>query len=273
LHTVEEQLQRASRATDRRALRHAVFEVEWMTVLARDIAAVEGALGEDFVANRAMVALRPAQVAAVETLARAHLEQHPDAPDAIAQLALIRQQRLCDALRSHDRTLQRIAQAQGKQIEPLAVEGPEVWMDPQLHRPFLSSLVHVFRNAMDHGIEEPELREAAGKPQAGRIQCRVALEGARVRLEIEDDGAGVDEVALRARARSRGVNEASLSLCELMCVDGLSTRTQATELSGRGVGFAAVQQTVQALGGQLEVTTQLGRGTRVVIRWPAPTPP
>jgi GAF domain-containing protein/signal transduction histidine kinase len=269
LHAVEEQLQRADAHSDRQALRHAVFAVEWMAVLAQDIAAIESVLGEDFVANRGMIALRPEQVEAVEALASAHLAQHPDASGAIAQLALIRKQRLSDALRSHDRTLQRIAQAQGKQVEPLVIEGSEVWMDPVRHRPFLSSLVHLFRNAIDHGIEEPELRVAAGKPEAGRVVCRISRHATGVRLEIQDDGAGVDEAALRERAQARGLDAREVSLGELMCMDGLSTRTQATELSGRGVGLAAVAQAVQALGGRLQVSSRPGQGTRFEIDWPA----
>ncbi len=152
-----------------------------------------------------------------------------------------------------------------------AVEGKEVTLDlvgvdAQLDRAILDNLpdliVHLLRNAVSHGIEPADEREAAGKPRAGRIVLRAEARGSEVTLTVSDDGRGVAPELL-ARAAS------PVELADLLATPGLSTAEAVGELSGRGVGLDAVRRDVEALGGAMMVTSEPGVGTEFALRLPA----
>jgi len=141
-----------------------------------------------------------------------------------------------------------------------------VGVDAQLDRAILDNLpdliVHLLRNAVSHGIEPPDEREAAGKPRTGRIVLRAEARGSEVTLTVADDGRGVAPELL-ARA------ESPVELAELLSTPGLSTAEAVGELSGRGVGLDAVRRDVEALGGGMLVTSTPGAGTEFMLRLPA----
>ena len=123
------------------------------------------------------------------------------------------------------------------------------------------SLVHVLRNSFAHGIESPEERAAAGKPRQGRIAIRATTEGLGLRISIQDDGRGVNWESLATRARKLGLLADTRSqLIEAMLSDRVSTRSEATELSGRGVGMSAVAHAVAGLSGSLSIESTPGEG-------------
>jgi two-component system chemotaxis sensor kinase CheA len=132
-------------------------------------------------------------------------------------------------------------------------------------------LAHLVRNAIDHGIETAERRQAAGKPAVGRLQVRARYRGGAILLTIEDDGAGLDLDRIRARALAeRGpdvaVDEAALAA--LVMEQGFSTAEEVTEISGRGVGLDAVADCARLLGGQLQLENRPGAGLRVTLEVP-----
>ena len=136
-----------------------------------------------------------------------------------------------------------------------------------------SSLVHVVRNAVDHGIESSEERIAQGKPAAGSLELSARHEGGRAVIEIRDDGRGVQWPRVAARAEAMGLpNSTRQDLVEALFTDGLSTRDRVTELSGRGVGLSAVWFSVQRLGGTVRVESEPGCGTTVRLDLPLPRP-
>ncbi len=138
--------------------------------------------------------------------------------------------------------------------------------------PLWSALVHTVRNAVDHGIEPPDARLAVGKSAHGELALRGVRRGADLVIEIGDDGAGVDWAAVAAAATARGLPHATAAeLHAALCADGLSTAATADELSGRGVGLAAVRAACVELGGRLELDSARGRGT--VVRCVAPLEP
>jgi two-component system, chemotaxis family, sensor kinase CheA len=143
---------------------------------------------------------------------------------------------------------------------------------------FWASFIHVVRNALDHGIEAEEVRLAAGKPAAGIISLHSERVGDSFRIEMRDDGAGVDWIRVAEKAKSKGLPHATQSeLVSALFADGLSTRDEASDLSGRGVGMSAVKDACKKLGGDITVTSQPGRGTTVRCTIPArgnerPTP-
>ncbi|MEY2937214.1 MAG: hypothetical protein RL033_7963 [Pseudomonadota bacterium] len=133
-----------------------------------------------------------------------------------------------------------------------------------------ATLPHLVRNAVDHGIESPEQRADAGKPERASLVLRASLSAQQFSIEIEDSGRGIDWDALRAAAQKKGLpcgNQRELS--EALFADGVSTRDEVTENSGRGVGTAALARAVKTTGGRIEVQSERGKGTRFRLTWPA----
>ena len=158
-----------------------------------------------------------------------------------------------------------------KRLAPLEVAGAEVFLPPERYNAFFRSLVHVFRNAVDHGLEAPDDRLAAGKPEEGRIICAVRSRRDQLEILISDDGAGIDRAQLAAKLADSGEDHeraAGLDLGELVFRLGLSSREEAGDTSGRGVGLAAVKHELDQLGGTVVVESRAGVGTSFVFRIP-----
>jgi two-component system chemotaxis sensor kinase CheA len=175
-------------------------------------------------------------------------------------------------LRPYARVVRDVAATVGKSAQ-LIVEGGEVEMDTSVVEQLREPLTHMVRNAVDHGIENPEARIAAGKPAAGTVSLRARHEGGMIVLEIEDDGEGLSRERIAARARERGLHAeperlGDAELFRMIFETGFSTAEQVTDLSGRGVGMDVVRRTVDALRGTLAVASTEGRGTRITLRLP-----
>ncbi len=167
-----------------------------------------------------------------------------------------------------------LARKRGKDVEVL-ISGAEIELDRAILDAIAEPLLHVLRNAVDHGIEEAEARSAAGKSARGRIKVSVQRTRERVLVELEDDGRGMDPDRLRSAAVARGrlSAEAAARLTTreallLSCLPGVSTAADVNDISGRGVGMDAVKRAVEGVGGTLELDSQPGRGTRVSLRLP-----
>lgn len=173
-----------------------------------------------------------------------------------------------------ERTLRDLIRTTGKEVE-LIVEGAETEIDRKILEHIRDPLMHLLRNAVDHGIEQPAVRVAAGKPRSGTARLTAALHGGFVEIVMSDDGAGLDTSQLRASAVRKGLlteDQASAmddaTVMDLIFHPGFSTRTVVTELSGRGVGLDVVREHVQQLNGQVGVTSEPGVGTRFTLRVP-----
>jgi two-component system, chemotaxis family, sensor kinase CheA len=135
--------------------------------------------------------------------------------------------------------------------------------------PFWGAFVHVIRNAIDHGIESSSERTASGKPASGRIELRTHTADESFFVEVEDDGRGIDWAAVRARAKAAGVPaETDEQLTEALFRDGITTRTDVSEFSGRGVGMGAVRAACRELGGDVTVSSVTGKGTKLTFTVP-----
>jgi two-component system chemotaxis sensor kinase CheA len=165
--------------------------------------------------------------------------------------------------------VERLAARLGKPAPRLSIRGEDVRLPQRRYASFWAALVHVARNAIDHGIEDPAVREAAGKPARGAISFQARLEDASVLIEVVDDGAGVDWERLAARARKVGLAARTREEIErTIFVSGISSVEAVTDVSGRGVGLAAVWDATVNLGGTVRVTSVRGRETRFVFRLP-----
>lgn len=167
-----------------------------------------------------------------------------------------------------------VARSLNKEVE-LELVGADTELDRNLVEALADPLVHLVRNAIDHGIEAPALREATGKPRGGHVRLSAQQEGDYVSIEVQDDGAGIDPERLRAKAREKGLIDpeaaARLSTEEclhLVFLPGFSTKSEVTDISGRGVGMDVVQSRIRELSGQIQIQSELGRGSRFLIRVP-----
>jgi len=169
------------------------------------------------------------------------------------------------------RVVRDLAGKLGKQVELKTVgEGTE--LDKGLIEKIADPLNHLVRNSLDHGIESPEKRLAAGKPAMGTITLRAFHQGGNIVIEVSDDGAGLDRAKILAKARERGLalSEAmsDQDVWQLIFEAGFSTAEVVTAVSGRGVGMDVVKRNIYAMGGRVEIDSALGVGTRISIRLP-----
>jgi two-component system chemotaxis sensor kinase CheA len=160
----------------------------------------------------------------------------------------------------------------GKEVE-LVTSGEETELDKTMIEQLNDPLVHMIRNAIDHGIESPEARRAAGKPEKGRMLLSATHAGTEVLVTLEDDGAGLDRDRIRARAIERGLIAADAVLADadlfqVLFQPGFSTAKTVTSLSGRGVGMDVVKRTIDGLRGRIDISSTPGHGTRVSLRLP-----
>jgi two-component system chemotaxis sensor kinase CheA len=164
----------------------------------------------------------------------------------------------------------RIAERLDKQVE-IDIKPGETRIPSAEFRPFFSTLVHVFRNALDHGIETPEERRARGKSEVGRVALSAYRSASRFVVEVRDDGRGIDWERIREKAESQGLPASSQSDLErALFTDGLSTRDEVTALSGRGVGLSATLEACHKVGGQCLIETARGHGTTFRFVFPIP---
>ncbi|MCW0372409.1 chemotaxis protein CheA [Xanthomonas sacchari] len=159
----------------------------------------------------------------------------------------------------------------GKQVRLRTIgEGTE--LDKGLIEKIADPLVHLVRNSIDHGLELPEARRAAGKDETGTITLAASHQGGHIVIEVSDDGAGLNRNRILAKAAERGIavpdNPSDAQVWDLIFAPGFSTADAVTDLSGRGVGMDVVRRNIQGLGGEVQLESESGRGTRVLIRLP-----
>jgi two-component system, chemotaxis family, sensor kinase CheA len=154
--------------------------------------------------------------------------------------------------------------------------GEETEMDRTVVEEIVDPLVHMVRNSLDHGIESPERRRAAGKPEQGRLRLAAYHEGSNLVIELADDGQGIDAARVLAKARAQGLVPAGANpqpdeIVHFIFLPGFSTAEKITAVSGRGVGMDVVKRNIERLRGQIQIDTQPGRGTTFRIRLPLTT--
>jgi len=172
------------------------------------------------------------------------------------------------------RVVRDLARSLNKEIR-LVLEGEDTDLDKNLVEALADPLVHLVRNSVDHGIEEPDVREAKGKPREGTVKLSASQEGDHILLTIEDDGAGMDAEKLKQIAIERGVLDADAAArmsdkeaFSLIFAPGFSTKTEISEVSGRGVGMDVVKTKITQLNGTVSIDSELGKGTVLEIKVP-----
>jgi two-component system, chemotaxis family, sensor kinase CheA len=172
------------------------------------------------------------------------------------------------------RLVRDLARSQGKEVQ-LVIEGEGIELDKTILEQIGDPLVHVIRNAVDHGLEPPEERRAKGKDPSGQVTLRALHEAGGVAIEVTDDGRGLDAEALKRKAVEKGLITAKAAVgmseeaaFQLVFLPGLTTAAKITDVSGRGVGMDVVRSNVRNLQGTIEIRSKVGRGTTFLIKLP-----
>jgi two-component system chemotaxis sensor kinase CheA len=172
------------------------------------------------------------------------------------------------------RIVRDLSQSLGRRVR-LQVEGQDTELDKSLLEAIKDPLTHAVRNSLDHGIEPPDVRQAAGKNPEGTLKLRAAQEGSHVIIEVYDDGAGISVDKIRKKAVERGLittqraaRQSERELLQLIFVPGFSTAAAVTNVSGRGVGMDVVRTNVEKIGGKVEIDSRAGKGTTLRMRIP-----
>jgi two-component system chemotaxis sensor kinase CheA len=239
----------------------------------RRIDALADVVGELFVAKNRLGHLAAEAAASVPDLARALSASQADIARLIGDMHRavmdVRMTSLDQAFRRLPRAAREIAAGLGKEIR-LDIKGAGIEADKTIVDGLFEPLLHVVRNAADHGVETPLVREAKGKPREGHIIVSAGRDGDRIVITVQDDGAGIDPAEVRRAAAARGLlDEASLrqlddaDVLDLVFRPGFSTTSSVTVVSGRGVGMDAVRAALHAMGGRVGITARPGAGTSV----------
>jgi len=170
------------------------------------------------------------------------------------------------------RIVRRVANEHGKSVS-LDIRGAETELDKLIVEDLTDPLMHIIRNAIDHGIETPEERKSAGKDERARISLHASQKGNHVVIEVQDDGRGIDPQRVRQKAIEKGLISSEVVLSreevhDLLFMPGFSTRDEVSDLSGRGVGMDVVKNNIAALSGMIEIDSEPGQGTTMTITLP-----
>jgi two-component system, chemotaxis family, sensor kinase CheA len=189
-------------------------------------------------------------------------------------IRLIRLLPLSDVFRLFPRLVHDLGQEQGKEVE-LVTEGEDTNADKRILEEIKDPLMHMLRNAVDHGIEPPQDRERSGKPRTGTVRVKASQTASRVTIEVSDDGRGLDEEAIKRAAIKRTVASgealaamSSAQVQSLIFAPGMSTADFVTDVSGRGVGMGVVRANVERLKGSIQLQSEPGKGTHFTIVLP-----
>ncbi len=207
----------------------------------------------------------------VDQLDASQVQMYRAAQEQVERLLELQMQPLEPTLLELARHARELARELEKDVE-VKTAGGEVRLDRRIGTALFDSLLHLVRNAVDHGLETPEEREAAGKSPRGKLEITASQQGERVQVTVRDDGRGLDREAIaRAAARAGADPEVvkSLPAERLVLMPGFTTRESVSQVSGRGIGLDAVASTVRALGGEVHLHSAPGRGLTVTLDLPA----
>jgi len=208
---------------------------------------------------------------AIEDLAEAHSMTETLQAELQELVMKVRMVPVGPLFRQYRRTVRDLGRELGKTVV-LEIEGGDVEVDTSVVEHLRDPLLHMIRNALDHGIETPDQRRKAGKPPAGIITLRASHQSGSISIEVEDNGVGLYRTKILEAAKRRGISVDSgwsdQDIYQLVFESGLSTNGQVNNLSGRGVGMDVVRGNVQALRGNVSITSRPGLGATVTLRFP-----
>ncbi len=194
--------------------------------------------------------------------------------DLQVEVMMVRMVPVANIFNRFPRMVRDLSHKLGKEVQ-FTIEGSEIELDRTVLDEIAEPLIHIIRNSIDHGIEDPEERKRKEKPGKGRLKLVARKEKNSVLIEVEDDGRGMDAEKIRKRAVEKGLislEEAKKmpdnQIIYFICVPGFTTREEASTVSGRGIGMDVVKSKIQKMGGNLEIETEFGKGTKIKMQLP-----
>ncbi len=268
--------QESAYLTDENKLRGLVQELSMPQWLDDDLGKIIAFLGEDFLNNQNTFKVDRKQLLELEEQFATLLPQreyallHP-------YISRLRYKSFKEMLKPYPEYVLQLAERLGKSINPFTIEGNDLQVDNEYYHLFVRSLVHVFRNMVDHGIEYVDERMMLQKNEIGTIRCYLECENDRIKLRISDDGAGIDIDKIKAKAITSGKysaidldNFSDDQLINLIFEDNFSTSENVNLTSGRGVGLAVVKSETERINGSIQLNSVLGAGTEYIFDLPIP---
>lgn len=248
-----------------------IEELDFHKAIERDMQMLEAVFGKGLLQQDEHYEISRAEVLRMENLL-----MNQDYPALIDHIKDIRRVNFKELLMPYDDYIASIAFGMDKKINPLSITGDDVRVDRKHYHKLVKSFIHIFRNDMDYGIESPEERLRNNKPESGTISCRIAtLKDSKMVVEIADDGRGIDHLELLEILRTKGsgnVLEMNANnrheVLQTIFSDGISTGSDVSMISGRGIGLSAVRAEVEKLGGTIVVDSIEGEGTVFVMSLP-----
>lgn len=277
LHALENELSELLRSSDELTLAEvsgAARRWDFRGWLQRDVEVLESVLGESFLVQQDVLLIDKSKIIEIEKKMLAILSPG-ECKLLLPDLRKLRYRPFKELLKSYPDYVAGLAERMEKLVAPFEVRGEEVVADSETYYDFSRSLIHVFRNIVDHAIEPADERVAAGKDEYGRIDCDIRLEGRSLVVTIRDDGKGIDPALIRDKALERRMASAEeldgmsdRDVIQLVFGDEFSTRDQVSDLSGRGIGLSSVRAEAERLGGSAKVESTVGVGSTFTFELP-----
>jgi two-component system chemotaxis sensor kinase CheA len=244
--------------------------------LQQEFSTIRSVLGDEFLDAQNFVKIDCYNIKKIQNKIKTVFEKENvetmEAKEIISELSHLSNSKLITLLRPYSNLIQQLASRFEKEVYPMEIICDEDISIDDRYKPFIKSLIHLFRNSMDHGIETPEKRARKDKDEIGTISCSVLKSDDTLQIFISDDGAGInkDEVLQKAieqeiltQEKAKGMSEKDIF--NLIFHERFSTKEEISEISGRGVGMSAVKAEIEKLGGKIEVTSIEDKGTTFVI--------
>jgi HPt (histidine-containing phosphotransfer) domain-containing protein len=242
--------------------------------LEEDISVLRDVLGDRFDIGRAFISVELDRLRHLEQLVYKMLPSK-EAQRIIAELKKLQYRPFHDLFSMYPEYTRKLAEQSGKELYPVHIVGGDLLVNPDIYMEFVRSLIHIFRNMVDHGIETPEARASVGKDRRGSITCEIVDRKQEIEIKMSNDGSEMDVHAIRARALSMGFctkEELGMMSAEesrlLIFHEGFTTKSKISELSGRGIGLSAVYKALMNLNGTVRIELDDKHGTIFVFTLP-----
>ena len=244
--------------------------------LQQEIFTIRTILGDEFLNAQNFIKIDCYNIKKIQNKIKTVFEKEnvatTEAKEIITELSQISNPKLITLLRPYSTLVQQLALRFEKEIYPMEIVCDEDILIDEKYKPFIKSLMHIFRNSMDHGIETPEMRARKDKDEIGTISCNVLKNDDNLQIFISDDGAGIDKEKVLQKAIQNKIitqeeanNMSEKEIFNLIFHENFSTKEEVSEISGRGVGMNAVKAEIEKLGGNIEITSLKDKGTTFII--------
>lgn len=277
LHTFENELsilKDCSEALDTDSLKKLLQTVDIVGWLGTDMKILQDILGDKFLDRENTLLVSKESLMTIEEKLLRTLPSD-QCRLIITELRKLRYKPFKDMLKGFPEYAQGLAVRMGKLLDPVTITSEEILVDPDRYQDFAKALIHIFRNMLDHGLENPEERVAAGKSEYGRISVDIRLEDSYICLTVADDGRGLDYSRLRQLIIQRELLSQELAcsmsddkIFEFVISNHISTRENASYVSGRGMGLSSMKEETEKLGGTMTIAAEQGKGTCFKFRLP-----